>query len=88
MITELTWTELNDCLLGCADEAALHSWLGEAADAGRLTYAMRIYSRYGTVRRAREMAELRLRLKSADPSLGEPQARPRTSGQKTRKKTA
>ena len=60
----LSWSELNTLLKECADEQALAAHLAASAKSGRRTRTLRIYGRYSTVRRQRELKELNLEPKS------------------------
>lgn len=61
-VTKLTFAELNALCNDCQDEKLLERWLKAMTDAGWFNRAMRVYGRYSAVRRANELAVMKVRI--------------------------
>jgi len=59
-VTALSWSGLNCALQGCKDIATLQAWLTEMMRTGRMTRALRVYGRLSAVRRAEELAAIKI----------------------------
>ena len=58
-VLELCYTDLNNALLECEDQAVLHRWLSATVASGVLYRALRVHGRLNAVRRAQEVATIK-----------------------------
>lgn len=59
-VAALSWSELNEALLGCEDMRTLGAWLDETVESTMsLARALRVHARLNLVRRRAEMEEIK-----------------------------
>lgn len=63
-ITKLSYTALNTTLLECNDVSVLMDWLTKTMATGVLYRALRVHGRMSAVRRAQELAKIRLTIEA------------------------
>ena len=64
-VTELSYSEMNDALLACDDQAMLQQWLSATVASGVLYRALRVHGRLNAVRRAQEVAGIKQTIQAA-----------------------
>ena len=64
-VVDLSYSEMNDALLACDNQAVLQQWLSATVASGVLYRALRVHGRLNAVRRAQEVAGIKQTIQAA-----------------------